>query len=363
MPVPFFDHKVMHEALGAELMAAFRSVLSGDSLILGEQVAAFEQEFSGYLSCAHAAGVNSGLDALLLALRAAGIKAGDEVIVPANTYFATWHAIHLAGAIPVPVEPDAVTMNMHAENILPKINSRTKAIMPVHLYGLPCPMDEIVELANKQQLRVIEDNAQAVGASYKNIKTGCWGHINASSFYPTKNLGALGDGGMVTSNDAELIARIKSLRNYGTSKKYVSEEVGMNSRLDELQAAFLRIKLKKLDPWIVERKNIASQYIQELKDIPEIMLPVSSEDHTYHLFVIRSNERDKLAAYLSEQQITTLIHYPVPPHLQPAYRSLQYQQGDFPITENIANTCLSLPLYYGFNQVDEVVGAIRNFYR
>jgi len=362
MPVPFFDHKVMHEALRAELMAAFTSVLSGDSLILGEQVAAFEQEFSTYLSCANAAGVNSGLDALILALRAIDIKAGDEVIVPANTYFATWHAIHLVGAVPVPVDPDAVTMNMHAENILPKINSRTKAIMPVHLYGLPCPMDEIVSLADAHQLSVIEDNAQAVGATFQNKKTGCWGHINASSFYPTKNLGALGDGGIVTSNDADLISRIKSLRNYGTSKKYVSEKVGINSRLDEIQAAFLRVKLKKLDAWIAERKDIASQYIQGLKDIPEITLPVSSENHTYHLFVIRCNERDNLAAYLSEQQITTLIHYPVPPHLQPAYRFLQYRQGDFPITENIANTCLSLPLYYGFKQVEEVVGAIRNFY-
>lgn len=353
----------MHAALKDQLANALMNVLSGESLILGDEVKAFEQEFSEYLSCGFAAGVNSGLDALILSLRAIEIKEGDEVIVPANTYFATWHAVHLVGAVPVPVEPDPVTMNMSAENLIPKINSKTKAIMPVHLYGLPCPMDEIMKIAGAYSISVIEDNAQAVGASVNEKKTGSWGHINASSFYPTKNLGALGDGGMVTSDHEELIVRIKSLRNYGTSKRYVSDETGLNSRLDELQAAFLRIKLKRLEEWIAERKLIAAQYVEGLKEIQHIILPVSSEDHTYHLFVIRCSERDELAAYLQEKQISTLIHYPIPPHLQQAYHYLGYKAGDFPVTEKIAKTCLSLPLYYGFTQTDEVVNAIRMFYK
>jgi dTDP-4-amino-4,6-dideoxygalactose transaminase len=363
MAVPFFDHTIMHKALQVELTNALMNVLSGESLILGREVKGFEQEFSTYLSCRYAAGVNSGLDALILSLRAIDVQEGDEVIVPANTYFATWHAVHLIGAVPVPVDPDPVTMNISTDKIITKITSRTKAIMPVHLYGLPCPMDEIMKIAEVYSLSVIEDNAQAVGSSFTGKKTGSWGHINASSFYPTKNLGALGDGGMVTSHNEELITRVRSLRNYGTSKRYVSDETGLNSRLDELQAAFLRIKLKKLDEWISERKLIASQYVNALKDIDQITLPVDSDDHTYHLFVIRCNERDALAAYLQEREISTLIHYPIPPHLQKAYSYLGCREGDFPITESIAKTCLSLPLYYGFRQIEEVVDCIRGFYK
>jgi dTDP-4-amino-4,6-dideoxygalactose transaminase len=362
MPVPFFDHKPMHEAVREELMAAFHAVLSGDSLIHGEQVHEFEKEFSSYQSCQNAVGVNSGLDALILALRAAGIGHGDEVIVPANTYFATWHAVHLAGAVPVPVDPDPVTMNIRASDILEKITPKTKAIMPVHLYGLPCQMDEIMAMAELHGLVVIEDNAQAVGASYQGVKTGSWGHINAASFYPTKNLGALGDGGMVTTNESEYAEKVRALRNYGTSQKYVSHVVGVNSRLDELQAAFLRVKLKKLDEWIVERKRIAEQYMEGLKEISQITLPVNDAGHTYHLFVIRCERRDELAAYLREHQITALIHYPIPPHLQEAYRYLGYKAGDFPVSEKIADTCLSLPLYVGFEKAEEVVEAIWKFY-
>ena len=362
MPVPFFDHKPVHEAVRDELMAAFHAVLSGDALILGEQVSEFEKEFSSYQSCAHAVGVNSGLDALILALRAAGVGHGDEVIVPANTYFATWHAVHLAGAVPVPVDPYAATMNIRAGDIPDMITSKTKAIMPVHLYGLPCRMDEIMSLAEAHGLVVMEDNAQAVGASYQGVKTGSWGHINAASFYPTKNLGALGDGGMVTTNNSDLAARVRALRNYGTSQKYVSHVVGVNSRLDELQAAFLRIKLKYLDQWVVERRRIAEQYMEGLKEISRITLPVNDAAHTYHLFVIRCEQRDELTSFLKGHQISTLIHYPIPPHLQEAYRYLGYRAGDFPVSEKIANTCLSLPLYVGFDKAEEVVEAIRKFY-
>ena len=362
-PIPFFDHRLMHDAISDELKVAFAEFLSGDMLILGDQVTAFEKEFGAYQSSAYAAGVNSGLDALILALKALGIGVGDEVIVPANTYIATWNAIHLVGAIPVPVEPDVTTMNIHIDNILPAIKKRTKAIMPVHLYGLPCQMNHIMNVADAHDLYVIEDNAQAVGASVNGKKTGTWGYINATSFYPTKNLGALGDGGMVTSDDADLIARVKSLRNYGSAKRYVSKEIGLNSRLDELQAAMLRIKLRKLDLWLAERKRIASQYLEGLKDVSEITLPVDDPNHTYHLFVIRCDDRDALAAHLEKQGISTLVHYPIPPHLQEAYRFLKYTPGSFPITESIANTCLSLPLYYGFQRANEVVEAIRGYYK
>jgi len=362
-PIPFFDHRLMHDAISDELKGAFADFLSGDMLILGEQVTAFEKEFGAYQSSAYAAGVNSGLDALILSLKALGIGAGDEVIVPANTYIATWNAIQLAGAVPVPVEPDVTTMNIHIDNILPAIKKRTKAILPVHLYGLPCQMRHIMNVADAHDLYVIEDNAQAVGASVNGKKTGTWGYINATSFYPTKNLGALGDGGMVTSDDVDLIAKVKSLRNYGSSRRYVSQAIGMNSRLDELQAAMLRIKLRKLDQWLAERKQIAKQYLEGLKDVSEITLPVDDPNHTYHLFVIRCDDRDALAAHLDKQGISTLIHYPIPPHLQEAYRFLKYTPGSFPITESIADTCLSLPLYYGFKRVDEVVEAIRGYYK
>lgn len=361
--IPFFDHKLMHDSISDELQGAFTDFLSGDMLILGDQVAAFEKEFCVYQSSAYGAGVNSGLDALILALKALGIGAGDEVIVPANTYIATWNAIHLVGAIPVPVEPDVTTMNIHIDNILPAIKKRTKAIMPVHLYGLPCQMHHIINVADGHDLYVIEDNAQAVGASINGKKTGTWGYINATSFYPTKNLGALGDGGMITSDDEGLIARVKSLRNYGSASRYVSQEIGLNSRLDELQAAMLRIKLRKLDLWLTERKQIAAQYREGLKDIPELILPVDDPNHTYHLFVIRCADRNALAADLEKKGISTLIHYPIPPHLQEAYRFLKYTPGSFPVTELIAKTCLSLPLYYGFKRAEEVVEAIRGYYK
>lgn len=362
-PISFFDHRPSHDSINAELKEAFDTFLAGDMLILGDQVVMFEKEFSAYHSCGFAAGVNSGLDAMILALKALGIGPGDEVIVPANTYIATWNAIHLAGAVPVPVEPDRLTMNIDADAIRPKITSRTKAILPVHLYGLPCDTPGIMRLAQEYGLFVVEDNAQAVGAAVAGKKTGSWGHINAASFYPTKNLGALGDGGMVTSDDEGLITRVRSLRNYGAVSRYISRDIGLNSRLDELQAAFLRIKLARLDQWIAERRKLARLYYEGLKHIGDIVLPVDDPNHTYHLFVIRTAARDALAEQLRNQQIATLVHYPVPPHLQEAYAFLEYKKGDFPVTESIADTCLSLPLYYGFDRVEEVTEAVRSFFR
>lgn len=362
MAVPFFDHKAIHDPIREELMEAFGEVLAGDALVLGNQVQAFEKEFSAYLSCHHAAGVNSGLDALVLALQALEIGPGDEVIVPANTYIATWNAVYLTGARPVPVEPDPQSMNLDPERILEKINSRTKAIIPVHLYGLPCAMDRIMQMAEAQGVYVVEDNAQAVGASYMGRNTGSWGHINGTSFYPTKNLGALGDAGMVTSDNPDWIRRVKALRNYGSHIRYVSDEIGLNSRLDEVQAALLRVKLKYLDQMLHERRKIAAAYREGLKKITTLTLPPDRPEHTYHLFVIRSEQRDALMQHLSQRNIQTLIHYPIPPHLQKAYSFLGYQPGDFPITESIANTCLSLPLYNGFNQVDEVVDGISAYF-
>lgn len=363
IPIPFFDHRPGHDSISDELQKAFLDFLSNDMLILGHEVEMFEKEFSTYQSCAAAAGVNSGLDALILALKVLGIGPGDEVIVPANTYIATWNAIHLVGAIPVPVDADSATMNILPGAISHKINSRTKAIIPVHLYGLPCNMSDIMQLANKNNLKVIEDNAQSVGAIIDGNKTGSWGHINATSFYPTKNLGALGDGGMVTSDDEALISKVKVLRSYGSNKSPHTLEIGINSRLDELHAAFLRIKLSKLDSWLQERKDIALKYREGLAGIGDIVLPLDDPAHTYHLFVIRTAHRDALASHLRQHQIATLAHYPVPPHLQPAYRFLSYHKGDFPVTESIADSCLSLPLYYGFNCVDEVIENIRGYFR
>ncbi len=360
--IPFFDHKPMHQAIHGQLLEAMEEVLRHDYLILGPQVEAFEREFSAYLEIPFAAGVNSGLDALQLALRAMGIGPGDEVIVPANTYIATWNAVQMIGAIPVPLDPDPVTMNIRAEDIQSVIGQKTKAILPVHLYGLPCEMPGIIALAASQGLKVIEDNAQAAGAVSDGQRTGTWGHANAFSFYPTKNLGALGDAGMVTSAEEEVIRYVRSHRNYGSSARYVHEEIGLNSRLDEMQAAWLRVKLKYLDQWITERRSIAAKYRDGLESLSSLRLPPDHPAHTYHLYVIRCAERDALAAYLQEAGIATLMHYPVPPHLQKAYAYLGYRPGDFPVSEEIAKTCLSLPIYPGFTQVDSVVDQIKKFF-
>lgn len=328
-----------------EIDAAYNRVKESGWFILGPEVKAFEDEFAAYCGVKCCIGVGNGLDALHLILRALGIGLGHEVIVPANTYIATWLAVTYAGAIPVPVEPDEKTYNIDRDRIEGAITNKTKAILPVHLYGQPADMNPINEIAAQYKLKVIEDAAQAHGALYKGKRTGSLGNAAGFSFYPGKNLGALGDGGAVTTNDDELADRVRTLRNYGSTDKYVNEVPGFNSRLDEIQAAFLRVKLKYLDEWNRRRAEIANHYKSRLAStnlilpyVPEWAAPV------WHLYVVRSDKRDVLQKRISEAGIDTLIHYPIPPHLQEAYSNLGYRKGDFPITEKLAGEVLSLPI-------------------
>jgi dTDP-4-amino-4,6-dideoxygalactose transaminase len=343
--VPFLDFVGPYEELKAELDEAYFRFMRSAWYILGREVEAFEQEFAEYCGVRHCVGVGNGLEALHLILRGYGIGEGDEVIVPSNTYIATWLAVSYAGARPVPVEPDPETYNIDPARIEESITPRTKAIMPVHLYGQPADMDPIMELANKRGLKVIEDNAQAQGARYKGRRTGSLGYAAGNSFYPGKNLGALGDAGAVTTNDAELADRVRTLRNYGSKKKYYNDCKGYNSRLDELQAAFLRVKLRRLDEWNGRRRAIARKYQEQLPRsglrLPAV--PAWSEA-VWHLFVVRHPERDRFQQMLNEGGIGTLIHYPVPPHLSGAYADMGKVKGSLPIAEDIAATVLSLPI-------------------
>lgn len=344
--IPFLDLKTPHLELRTQLEHAFDRVLNSGWYILGTEVKQFEQEFAKYCETGDCVGVGSGLDALHLILRAYGIGIGDEVIVPSNTYIATWLAVSYAGATPIPVEPDDATYNMNPALIEDAITSRTKAIIAVHLYGQAADMDAINEIAKKYHLKVIEDAAQAHGAIYKGKRVGSLGDAAGFSFYPGKNLGALGDGGAVTSNDAELTQKVKMLSNYGSNKKYHNEVKGFNSRLDELQAAFLREKLQKLDEWNQLRSQIAMLYNQHLSSLTDVTLPniQSWAKSVWHLYVIRHPQRDKLAKQLLESGVETMIHYPIPPHLQPAYQEQGYTKGQFPIAEKIHDQVLSLPI-------------------
>ena len=310
--------------------------------------------------------MSNGLDALILSLKTLGIGPGDEVIVPSNTYVATALAVTHVGAKPIFVEPNIETYNIDPERIEAAISNKIKAIMPVHLYGQAAEMTAIMEIASKHGLFVVEDNAQAQGAQHKGQKTGTFGHCNGTSFYPGKNLGALGDAGAVSTNDSELAHKVKVLSNYGSQKKYYNEVVGHNNRLDEMQAAFLRVKLPHLDEWTAQRQAIASAYLEGLRGVGDLILPLTHPDstHVYHLFVVRTSRRDELAQYLSEHGIGTLIHYPVPPHLQECYKDLGYKRGDFPIAEEIADTALSLPIWPGMeNQnVLRLVTVINHFF-
>lgn len=344
--IPFLDLKPQYDELRDELDAAYQRVMGSGWYILGKEVEGFEAEFAQYCGAQHCIGVGNGLDALHLILRAYGIGPGDEVIVPANTYIATWLAVSHCGATPVPVEPKIHTCNLDPSRLITAITSRTKAILAVHLYGQPAEMETIGEIARQYKLKLIEDVAQAHGASYQNRRAGALGDAAGFSFYPTKNLGAWGDGGAVVTNDAKLADRIRVLRNYGSRVKYYNEEPGMNSRLDELQAAFLRVKLKKLDEWNERRAEIAEFYLQALRGFPALILPVIAPDTNpaWHLFVIRHQEREKIREGLREKGIETLIHYPVPPHLSGAYRDSMLKQSEFSVTEQIANEVLSLPM-------------------
>lgn len=345
MNVPFLDLRAPHQELRSEMQAAFERVLDAGWFILGKEVQGFEEEFARYCGVRHCVGVGNGLDALHLILRAYDIGDGDEVIVPSNTYIATWLAANYAGATPVPVEPDMATYNIDPERIEAAITARTKAIIAVHLYGQPADMDRINAVASRHGIKVIEDAAQAHGARYKGARAGALGDAAAFSFYPGKNLGALGDAGCVTTNDEALARKIRVLANYGSQVKYKNEVKGFNSRLDELQAAFLREKLRYLDAWNERRSTVATHYLEALAATPLVLPAVPDwSAPVWHQFVVRHPERDRIQADLAASNIDSLIHYPIPPHLQAAYQGSGWAQGAFPIAEQLAEQVLSLPM-------------------
>jgi len=364
MHVPFLDLERLHRPIRAQLDQAYHRVVNSGWFIMGPELEAFESEFSSYSEVKHCLGVGNGLEALHLLLRAYDIGPGDEVIVPSNTFIATWLAVSQCGAVPVPVEPDIRTYNIDVNLIESAITPRTRAIIPVHLYGQPADMDPINELAKKYGLVVIEDAAQAQGARYKGRRVGSLSHAAATSFYPGKNLGAMGDGGAILTNDDGIADKVRRLRNYGSSIKYQHELAGFNSRLDELQAAFLREKLKFLDSWNLQRREVASVYLSEkladncvLPFVPEYAEPV------WHLFVIRSKSRDKLRMHFTKLGISTVIHYPIPPHLQDCYSS--YVKFNLPIAQNLAREVLSLPMAPNLemHEIDYVCDALESFNR
>lgn len=358
------DLQAIHAEIQRELAIAFKRVVASGKHILGPETESFENEFAAYCGTKYCVSVNSGLDALLLILRAYGIGSGDEVIVPSHTFIATWLAVSMSGATPVPVEPSVSTYNIDADIIKKRISRKTKAIMGVHLYGLPLDADPIRKLAKQHGLKFIEDAAQSHGAVYKGIKTGGLGNAAGFSFYPTKNLGALGDGGAILTNERQLAGKVRLLRNYGSKIKYYNVTKGFNSRLDEIQAAFLRVKLKRLDAWNKRRRRISSIYLAGLKGIPELILPEvpSWADHAWHLFVIRHPRRDLLIRYLAGKGIGALIHYPVPPHRSGAYRK-DYGKIRLPIAEALCRTALSLPMgpHLNASTADRIIQAIKEW--
>jgi dTDP-4-amino-4,6-dideoxygalactose transaminase len=362
--VPFLDLKAPYLELQTEIDEAVRRVLASGWYLLAGELESFEEAFALYTGAKLCVGVANGLDALHLSLRAMGIGPGDEVIVPSNTYIATWLGVTHAGASPVPVEPDERTYNISPHVIEAAITSRTKAILPVHLYGQSADMEPILELARSYGIKVLEDAAQAHGACYRGRKVGAIGLATTWSFYPTKNLGALGDAGAITTNDDDLADKLRVLRNYGSRVKYVNEVVGHNSRLDEVQAAVLSVKLGYLDKWNARRVKIAARYLGGLEntslDLPYVD---QSSQPAWHLFVVRTPERDALRAHLHANGIHTMIHYPIPPHLQDAYASLQIREGSLPISESIHREVLSLPMgpHMTDDQVERVIETIRQF--
>jgi dTDP-4-amino-4,6-dideoxygalactose transaminase len=342
--IPFLDLKKSYLELKTELDAAFQRVMNSGWYIQGEELRAFESEFADYCDVKYCIGVGNGLDALHLILRAMDIGAGDEVIVPSNTFIATWLAVSYAGATPVPVEPNETKYNIDPTMIEAAITEKTKAIMSVHLYGQPADMDSIMEIAAKYRLKVIEDAAQAHGARYKGKRTGGLGDAAGFSFYPGKNLGAFGDGGAITTNDSMIAERVRQLRNYGSQIKYSHDIKGFNSRLDELQASFLRVKLRHLDEWNDRRRKIADQYLEELLAYDYLTLPQVPHwaEPVWHIFIVRTPKRDLLQKHLANCGIQTLIHYPIPPHKQGAYN--EFTNLSLPVSEMIHKTVISLPM-------------------
>jgi len=365
MNVPFLDLKAAYAELAGELDEAARRVLASGHYILGPEVEAFEAEFAALCGARHCVGVADGLDALHLILRAMDVGPGDEVIVPSNTYVATWLAVSYAGATPVPVEPDPRTYNLDPGRLEEAVTPRTKVVMPVHLYGQPADMDPIGEVAARHGLRVVEDAAQAHGSRYKGRPAGSLGHAAGFSFYPGKNLGAMGDGGAVVTDDAALADRVRVLRNYGSRVKYYNEAKGFNSRLDELQAALLRVKLRRLGEWNDRRREAAALYARALDGVPGLGLPFVPEyaDPVWHLFVVRHARRDALQRHLSAEGVGTLIHYPVPPHLQEAYAEMGLGPGSLPVAEAMAGEILSLPMgpHLSAEESGHVASRVRSF--
>ena len=353
--VPFSDLGAGYAEVRVELDAAWQRVLASGRLVLGPEVEAFEAEFAQYCGAAHCVGVGNGLDALTLILRALGIGPGDEVIVPAFTYIATWLAVTHTGARPVPIEADSRTFNLVPARIEEEINSRTRAIMPVHLYGQPADMEAIAPLAARHGLALVEDAAQAHGASCRGRRVGALGIAAGFSFYPTKNLGVLGDAGAVVTDDAALAGRVRRMRNYGSIEKNRHELLGVNSRLDELQAALLRVKLRVLDAWN-KRRQVAARRYGTLLASAGVELPAvpAWADPVWHLFVVRSTERDRLRRKLSDAGIETMIHYPIPPYLQPAYAKLGLQEGSQPVSEQLHREVLSLPMWPQISEAQQL---------
>ena len=365
MTVPFASFRPMHDELRQQLDQAYHKVVDSSHFILGAECKAFEEEFAAYCDAKYCVGVANGLDALFLILKAMDIGEGDEVIVPSNTFIATALAVSYTGATPVFVEPELKSYNMDPARLEAAITDQTKAVIAVHLQGRPADMDRILQIAGKYGLKVMEDAAQAHGVRYKGKKVGTFGDAAGFSFYPGKNLGALGDGGAVVTNNRELADKVRAIGNYGSNQKYSHIYKGVNSRLDELQAAFLRVKLTQLDKWNEARTAIAKKYFAGIQN-EKIVLPLKPDadfGHIYHVFAIRCRERDALEQYLADHGVGTVKHYPIPMHLQECYADLGYKRGDFPIAEEISDTIISLPMFYGMTQaqVQYVIDVINQF--
>lgn len=365
MTVPFASFRPMHDELRQQLDQAYHKVVDSSHFILGKECKAFEEEFAAYCDAKYCVGVANGLDALFLILKAMDIGEGDEVIVPSNTFIATALAVSYTGATPVFVEPELKSYNMDPARLEEAITDKTKAVIAVHLQGRPADMDRILGIAGKYGLKVIEDAAQAHGVRYKGKRVGTFGDAAGFSFYPGKNIGALGDGGAVVTNNRELADKVRAIGNYGSNYKYSHIYKGVNSRLDELQAAFLRVKLTQLDKWNEARTAIAKKYFAGIQN-EKIVLPLKPDadfGHIYHVFAIRCRERDALEQYLADHGVGTVKHYPIPMHLQACYADLGYKRGDFPIAEEISDTIISLPMFYGMTQaqVQYVIDVINQF--
>lgn len=365
--VPFVDLHAQHRSLQVELETTLRRVFNQSAFILGKEVEAFEAEFAAYLGASYAVGVSSGLDALRLALLGLGIGPGDEVILPANTYIATAFAVSATGAMPVLVDTEEERFGINVRALEKAITDKTRAVIPVHLYGQACDMNGVLETARRHGLYIVEDACQAHGARWGDRTCGTLGDAGCFSFYPSKNLGAAGDGGMIVTHDAKLTEELRVLRDYGQARKYHHTVKGWSARLDGLQAALLRLKLSYLDIWNDRRAQHAALYSSRLASLQGLRIPpsLSAPDHIFHLYVVRTQRRDALMEHLSHQDIQTAIHYPVPIHLQPAYADLGYSQGDFPVSEKLAKEILSLPMYPELTegQIELVTTTIWDFYR